>query len=122
MPNYKYDHVHLVSPDPKKTAEFYVKMFGAKIDRSFPIPIGGTIVFLTIPGSTIVISPPTGPQPENGLVHWGMSTDNIEKSVTDLKAAGIKFQMEITAINPDTKIAFFWAPDNVLIELVESKS
>ena len=31
MPNYWFDHVHLMSNDTVKTAEFYEKMFGAKI-------------------------------------------------------------------------------------------
>jgi len=30
MPNYAYDHVHLISSDPVKAAEFYEKAFGAK--------------------------------------------------------------------------------------------
>jgi hypothetical protein len=33
MPNYKYSHEHLMSPDPQKTADFYIKMFGAKTDQ-----------------------------------------------------------------------------------------
>ena len=28
MPNYWFDHIHLMSPDPLKTAEFYEKSFG----------------------------------------------------------------------------------------------
>ena len=30
MPSYTFDHIHLISPDPDKTADFYVKMFGGK--------------------------------------------------------------------------------------------
>jgi len=30
MPEYWFDHIHLRSPDPVKTAEFYEQMFGAK--------------------------------------------------------------------------------------------
>jgi lactoylglutathione lyase len=120
MPKYAYDHVHLMSPDPVKTAQFYVKMFGAKISRTMSLPDGGKAVFLTIPGSNVIISPQKG-APANGLEHWGMTTDDIEKTVTELKAAGCKFQMEITQVGPGLKIAFFYAPDNVLIELLESK-
>ena len=29
MAKFKFDHIHLMSPDPAKTAEFYQKMFGA---------------------------------------------------------------------------------------------
>ena len=30
MPNYWFDHVHLMSPDPIKTAKVYEEMFGAR--------------------------------------------------------------------------------------------
>jgi lactoylglutathione lyase len=31
---FKYDHVHLRSPDPEATAQFYESMFGAEVSRS----------------------------------------------------------------------------------------
>jgi predicted enzyme related to lactoylglutathione lyase len=117
MPNYKYSHEHLMSPDPQKTADSYIKMFGAKTDRVVKRPSGEVTIFLNLNGTTIVISEKS--QPPFGQDHFGIATDNIETTVKDLKAAGYKFTMEITAINPKTKIAYFQGPDNALIELVE---
>ncbi len=117
MPNYKYSHEHLMSPNPEKTADFYIKMFGAKTDRVIKRPTGEVTIFLNLNGSTIVISQKA--QPPFGQDHFGIATDNIEASVKDLKAAGYKFTQEITAINPKTKIAYFKGPDNALIELVD---
>ncbi|HTW52732.1 MAG TPA: VOC family protein, partial [Stellaceae bacterium] len=34
MTEFRYDHVHLRSPDPEATAAWYAKMFGAEIVRS----------------------------------------------------------------------------------------
>ena len=34
MTVFKYDHVHLRSPDPEATAQFYENMFGAEVSRS----------------------------------------------------------------------------------------
>ena len=34
MPTYTYDHIHLCSRDPMSTAQYYEKMFGAKIVES----------------------------------------------------------------------------------------
>jgi len=48
-----------------------------------------------------------------GLNQYSKARENA------LKAAGYKFTMEITAINPQTKIAYFKGPDNTLIELVD---
>jgi lactoylglutathione lyase len=33
MTVFKYDHVHLRSPDPEATAQFYEKMFGAEVSH-----------------------------------------------------------------------------------------
>lgn len=33
MPEYRYDHVHLRSPDPNRTARFFETMFGAEVTR-----------------------------------------------------------------------------------------
>ncbi len=117
MTNYKYSHEHLMSPNPEKTADFYIKMFGAKTDRVVKRPSGGVSIFLNLNGTTIVISEKA--QPPYGLDHFGIATDNIDATVKELKSAGYKFTMEITAIPPKTRIAFFQAPDNALIELVE---
>ena len=34
MTEFRYDHVHLRSPDPDATAAWYAKMFGAEVIRS----------------------------------------------------------------------------------------
>ena len=120
MPEYKFDHVHLISPDPDKTAEFYVRHFNATAVQRMTLP-GGTAVFIQLNGSSIIVSNAMDAKRPYGLEHFGLSTDNIETTVAELKAAGIKFQMEITQIGPGIRIAFFRAPEDVLIELVESK-
>jgi lactoylglutathione lyase len=38
MRDYRYDHVHLRSPDPEATARFFETMFGAEITRSIYPP------------------------------------------------------------------------------------
>ena len=54
MPNYWHNHVHLTSPDPLKTAEFYEKMFGAKRGNAREMPGGRTMVPLDLNGSRIM--------------------------------------------------------------------
>jgi hypothetical protein len=34
MRDYRYDHVHLRSPDPNATAQFFETMFGAEVTSS----------------------------------------------------------------------------------------
>lgn len=122
MPKIKFHHTHLISPDPEKTAEFYVKNFGAQKAPPMKLPSGAMSVPLILNGSSILVSSPRTQPAKYGLDHFGISSDNIEATVKQLKASGVKFQMELTEIRPGTRIAFFWAPENVLIELVEEKS
>ena len=130
MPSYWYDHVHLISPDPVKTAEFYEKMFNAKRVSVGELGAGRVSVELDLNGSRILVMSRRG-QPETapssaetvyGLEHFGIRTDNLEAAVADLKAKGVKFRDEIREIRPGVKISFLWAPENVLIELLEVSS
>jgi catechol 2,3-dioxygenase-like lactoylglutathione lyase family enzyme len=122
MPACRFHHTHLISPDPEKTAQFYVKNFGAEKGVPLKLPSGGASVPLVLNGSRILVSAPRTQPPKYGLDHFGIATDDIDTTVKELKASGAKFQTEITEIRPGTRIAFFYAPDNVLIELVEEKT
>ena len=121
MSNYQFDHIHLRSPDPIKTAQFYEAMFGAQIvetqKRSW-----GTLVRLDFNGQFLLVSPPPPTEDprlaQYGLNHFGLRTDNLEKAVDDLKSRGVKFVHEITNLPPATKFSFLLAPENVLVELL----
>jgi catechol 2,3-dioxygenase-like lactoylglutathione lyase family enzyme len=144
MANYWYDHVHVMCPDPLKTAEFYEKMFGARKESIREWPDGRISLTLDLNGSSILIGQPRIPpkstknsredySPEDyyGLQHFGLRTDNLEEAVRELKAKGVEIKQEITVprllkqeitpLRPGIRIAFLWAPDNVLIELTEIK-
>ena len=131
MSNCRFDHIHLRSPDPIKTAQFYETMFGARIVKTQQIH-EDTLVRLDLNGQLLLISlphPEGDPRLLNaeiqhryGLEHFGLITDNLEKTVDDLKSKGIKFVQEITPILPTTKVSFFLAPENVLVELLSRSS
>ena len=130
MPNYWYDHVHLFSPDSLKTAEFYEKMFNAKRVSVREFGAGRTSVELDLNGSRVLVmsrsvgpgSAPSSPETSYGLEHFGIRTDNLEAAVADLKAKGVQFRDEIREARPGVKISYLWAPENVLIELLERGS
>ncbi|MFC2060097.1 VOC family protein [Chloroflexota bacterium] len=127
MLNYWYDHIHLISPDPLITAQFYEGMFNAERVSTRELPDGRTSVELNLNGAKILlmqrpVQPESASMPSNtgnGLEHFGIRTDNLEAAVADLKAKGVQFRDEIRVIRPDLKIAFLWAPENVLVELLE---
>ena len=117
MPNYYFDHVHLLSQNPRNTAEFYQKIFGAKKVNEMELSNGRIIINLNLSGVTMLISTPVGNNAQTGLMHFGIRTDNLEEAVKELKANDIKFAQEITEVNPEFKISFLVAPEDVSIEL-----
>ncbi len=125
MSKYQFDHIHLNSPDPLKTAQFYESIFGARRVATIK-KYGGPIVRLDLNGQLALIGPPVGSpplvpatlQPQYGLIHFGLRTDNLEKAVAELKAKGVTFVQEVTPLTLGTsKISYFLAPEGVLVEL-----
>jgi len=119
MPSYVFDHIHLVSPDPAKTADFYAKMFGAK--KSVKDLGGGRqAVSVDLAGTTILIRQAMdADKGKPSLDHYGIRTDNLEAAIKELKAAGVEFTMDMRAVRPDFKISFLRTPDGVSIELTQ---
>ena len=129
MATYSYDHIHLRSPDPRSTAQFYHKMFDARIIET-PQPSGEIRFDLDIGGLMVLLAGqlPQGQelegevQPHYGLDHFGLKVDDLDKAYQELKAKGAEFQSEPRTLPTGVKITFVLAPDNVRIELVERPS
>jgi len=125
MTAFTYDHIHLRSPDPEKTAAYYERMFGAEIVRSMQqgkpridLKLGGANIFIApvAPGDG-VNPPPTTPY--QGLDHFGMTVSGIDAVAADLKAKGVEFTMEPRTIRPGLRICFLRGPQGISIELLE---
>ena len=125
MAKFKYDHVHLRSPDPEQTALWYERMFGAEVLRStqsdgkprIDLNLGGMTVFIAQVDPAKAAPPPEPPY--LGLEHIGLTVSGIDAAADELKAKGAEFTMEPTKIRPGVKIAFLRGPQNVHIELVD---
>lgn len=120
MPKYWFDHVHLISPDPIKTAQLYESMFGAKITsiRRPPETDGIPRVQLDFGGIGIFIMGQKT-KPDFALAHFGVRTDNIEAAVAELKAKGVEVKGEITVAQTGNKVVNLVGPENLPIELRE---
>jgi lactoylglutathione lyase len=126
MSDFTYDHVHLRSPDPDATAQYYERMFGARIIKSVmsngvprtDLELGGVMVFIAqVPADAALHEKPDGSYV--GLDHLGLRVNNIDAVVDALKAKGAEFTVEPRTIRPGVRIAFMKGPQNVLIELLD---
>ena len=126
MPNYNYYHIHIRSQDPMATAQWYEKMFGAKIIESTQ-PDGSPRVDLDINGLTVFImrvatdAPAPGADTEVslGLDHFGLRVENMDAAVAELTEKGAEFTMEPRKLRPGLIITYIVAPENVRIELLQ---
>jgi lactoylglutathione lyase len=125
MTEFTYDHIHLRSPNPEATAQYYEKMFGAEILRS--IEQGKPRIDLKLGGAKIFIAPvasgdgvnPAPTTPYQGLDHFGLAVSNIDAVAAELKAKGAVFTKEPTTVRPGVRICFLRGPEGVSIELLD---
>jgi catechol 2,3-dioxygenase-like lactoylglutathione lyase family enzyme len=125
MVKFTWEHVHLRSPDPEATAQWYHDKLGADVIRTKNAD-GSTRIDLNLSGQKVFVaaSDPakTGAPPASpylGLDHFGMTVTDLDAAVSELKAKGVAFTMDPKEIRPGVKIAFLTAPQNVSIELIQ---
>ena len=132
---FAFDHVHLISRNPKATAEWYVEMFGAEIVQESETR-GAPQIFVEIGGMNIIIrgqrpgEDPSDPKPvtqyadysshnEWGTDHFGfMYQGDLEEFCEELRSKGVTFPVELKSANGNT-LCYVSAPDGVSIELMQ---
>src|SRR5262249_29394499 len=125
MPKYTWDHVHLRSPDPEATAQWFESMLGAEVIRSvqqgrprIDLKLGGANVFIApvAAGDGVNAAPST---PYQGLDHFGLTVSGIDAVAAELKAKGVTFTKEPTTVRPGVRVCFIRGPQGISIELLE---
>ena len=121
-----FHHIHLYSRDPMATAQYYNRMFGAKIietvqsdgQRRVDLDLDGLAIFIlrVSPETDMPESPSV---PHLGLDHFGLRVTNLDEATAALKRKGAEFAVEPYTIRPGVRIAYVQAPENVRVELVE---
>ncbi len=121
MTAYAFEHIHLRSPDPDATADWFGRMFGAEIIRS--TVAGSPRVDVKLGGMDIFIAPTKGAtapsHPHLGLDHFGLRVADLDAAIADLKSKGAVFTMEATNLRPGLRIAFLTGPEDLSIELLQ---
>ena len=131
MRDYRYDHVHLRATDPDAMGRFFETMFGAEVTRDVYPP--GTLypgqmrVSMKVGGQKILVAPahphdPTGAAPQfpyYGVEHIGLTVDDVDAAVAELRAKGAEVPIGPLTRNPGLRLAFVRGPDGVMVELVQ---
>jgi len=128
MPTYTWDHVHLRSPDPEATAQWFERVLGAEVIRS--MQQGQPRIDLKLGGANIFIAPvaagdgvnPAPTTPYQGLVHFGLTVSGIAAIAAELKGKGVEFSKEPTTVRPGVRVCFIRGPQGISIELLERKA
>jgi catechol 2,3-dioxygenase-like lactoylglutathione lyase family enzyme len=125
MASYTWDHVHLRSPDPEATAQWFEKMLGAQVLRStqqgqprIDLKLGGATIFIApVAVGDGVNAPPVTPY--QGLDHFGLQVKDVDVVAADLKKKGVEFTMEPNTPRPGIRICFLRGPQGISIELLD---
>jgi lactoylglutathione lyase len=124
-PSYKWDHIHLRSPDPEATAAWFERILGAQVIRSMQegkprvdLKLGGADIFIMPVGAGDKVNPPPV-TPYQGLDHFGLAVTGLDAVAAALKARGAEFTMEPRTVRPGIRVCFVRGPQGISIELLE---
>jgi len=133
---FKFDHVHIISEDPRASADWYVEMFGATIAAD-TVARGAPQIFVELGGMTILIRgkrPGEDPIPArpirpfaNFSSHNGWGTDHfgfmyqgdLTALCERLRGKGVTFPVELKRGVTGSLLCYVAAPDGVSIELMQ---
>ena len=120
---FKINHLHMKTPDPRKTADWYVEYVGAKVVSERTAPNGRTSFRLNLHGVELNVTDFLEDQKLGqfyGLEHVAIDTDNFAGEVAKIKAAGIKI-LEERVLPDGRKVCFFEGPEGVRLEFLEMR-
>ncbi|WP_270939158.1 VOC family protein [Falsiroseomonas oryzae] len=126
MEPYRFDHIHLRSPDPEAAARVWTAAFGAEVKGRttagpwlrIVLDLAGVTLFLEqVPPETH--APPA--PPFLGMEHLGLAVADLDAAIADLAAKGVPLVRGPSVPRPGVRIAFFGMPDGVQVELIERR-
>lgn len=120
---FKINHLHLKTPDPRKTAQWYVDMLGARVVSEAGAAGGTTGFRLDLHGIPLNVTGfVEGQKLEQhyGLEHVAIDTDDLPGVVARLKASGARI-LEERELRDGRRVCFFEGPEGVRLEVLEMR-
>ena len=126
---FRINHIHLKAPDPRKTADWYVKAFNFKILSDETRVFGDRFVRCMSEDGGIAVNisgARSGEKlgagdamPHHGLEHFGFDSANLDADIARLGALGCPLLEGPIQVPNGPRIAFVRGPDDARIELIE---
>ncbi len=112
-------HVHIKTPDTKKTAQFYIDNFGATIKGS----MAGNGIVLDLHGLQVNVTEKMTTQnhvQHYGIEHIALETTDYAGTMANLRKNGVVVLEELGT--PDGRhVAFLECPDGAQMEIIEQR-
>jgi catechol 2,3-dioxygenase-like lactoylglutathione lyase family enzyme len=128
---FRINHIHLKAPDPRKTAEWYVRAFNFKIQSDDVRVFGDRFIRCLSEdgGMAVNISGartgeklgPGDASAHHGLEHFGFDSAGLEGDIRRLEGLGAQLLEGPIQVPNGPRIAFLRAPDDTRIELIEPR-
>jgi catechol 2,3-dioxygenase-like lactoylglutathione lyase family enzyme len=124
---YQFHHVHIICKDLEQMISFFTDAIGVELiaRRKFGTADGAS---LDIQGTTVNLRVSRedeemvgdASQTRYGYDHIGLEVDDVDAAYRDLTERGYTF-FTPPKDTPNARIAFFKGPEDITIELVQSK-
>jgi len=117
-------HTRMRVSDMQQTIDFYTQVLGLEVLERKTSPRGSHLAFLAVPNSEELIElcsfPPSGPvKVQEDLVHLAFEVENLDETIAQLTAQGIKITDGPTRSSSGSRFLFIDAPDGYEVELIE---
>lgn len=123
-----YNHIHLISPDPKAAADWYVRCLGAKVfadeelrgSRNIRMKLADANLYIRSIRPTDRIVDTNGAKP-CGIDHFCFTVEGLEAMLAHAVENGGEVAEPIFTLPSGNRAAYLRGPDGVLIEFIEPK-
>jgi len=117
-------HTRMRVSDMDQTIQFYTGVLGLEVIERKTSPRGSHLAFLKVPNSDELIElcsfPPSGPvKVQEDLVHLAFQVDNLDETIAQLDAKGIRITDGPTKTSSGSRFIFIDGPDGYEVELIE---
>ena len=124
---YQFHHIHIFSSDVAATERWLVDGIGAEmVGRhdsrgviTSTLRLGGAQILVRGAREGEQLTPPDASH--FGTNHFGLEVADIDATVVELRRRGVTIEVEPWDFRPGMRIAFVKGPDDVRIELVQTR-